>query len=120
MAQVDSAVYARQLLPKNLGYPLWFPEPFDDLPVEYKGRGVSIGDVGIITENGAFDYIFSICRSADDPANCLGVPSGFEQVVLGRGDISSQPGWQSPGDFIVTRSVKRKRLALHISTQGNP
>jgi hypothetical protein len=41
-------------------------------------------------------------------------------VVLGRGDISSQPGWQSPGDFIVTRSVKRKRLALHISTQGNP
>jgi hypothetical protein len=35
----DSAVYARQLLAKGLGFPLWCPEPYDDLPDVYKQHG---------------------------------------------------------------------------------
>ncbi|KAJ7798172.1 hypothetical protein B0H13DRAFT_1933793 [Mycena leptocephala] len=32
--------------------------------------GTDIGDVGVGTSDGAFDVIFNICRSADDPVTC--------------------------------------------------
>jgi hypothetical protein len=47
----DSQLYSRLLLSKGAGYPLWLPEPYDDLPLEYKERGVSVGDVGVITND---------------------------------------------------------------------
>jgi hypothetical protein len=40
-------------------------------------KGVSIGDVGLITPDGAFDYLFNICLPSDDPVNINRVPENF-------------------------------------------
>uniref|UniRef100_A0A0W0F4N9 Uncharacterized protein n=1 Tax=Moniliophthora roreri TaxID=221103 RepID=A0A0W0F4N9_MONRR len=77
----ESQTYARLLFPLRHGYALWIPEPNELLPLQYRETGVRIGDVGLITEDGGFDYIFNICASADDPINQMnGVPDDFEQL----------------------------------------
>ena len=50
----DSTRYSRLLLSKGWGYPLFHPQPFDDLPRAEREVGTSIGHVGIITPDGAF------------------------------------------------------------------
>ncbi|KAJ7193799.1 hypothetical protein GGX14DRAFT_315241, partial [Mycena pura] len=73
----DSQLYSRLLFPKGHGYPLFRPQPPEDLPSEYRKTGVSVGDVGVITADGYFDFIFNICTPADSPINQRGVPEGF-------------------------------------------
>ncbi|KAJ6477783.1 hypothetical protein C8R45DRAFT_799845, partial [Mycena sanguinolenta] len=68
-SMAESHLYSRLLLPKGHGYPLFRPQPFDDLPVELRRQGTTIGDVGVVTSDGSFDVIFNICRAADDPLN---------------------------------------------------
>ncbi|KAF8983186.1 hypothetical protein BDQ17DRAFT_1211804, partial [Cyathus striatus] len=53
-------VYVESMFPLNHGYPLWLPQPDRNLPLEYRLKGVSIGDVGFITHSGAFDFLFNI------------------------------------------------------------
>ncbi|EEB98061.1 hypothetical protein MPER_02497, partial [Moniliophthora perniciosa FA553] len=65
----ESQTYARLLFPLRHGYALWIPEPNELLPPQNRETGVRIGDVGLITEDGGFDYIFNICAAADDPIN---------------------------------------------------
>ncbi|KIM79237.1 hypothetical protein PILCRDRAFT_36666, partial [Piloderma croceum F 1598] len=50
----------RILLLEKLGYPLWYPDLDENLPATYREHGVRIGDVGIITEGGQFDFIFNV------------------------------------------------------------
>ncbi|KAJ7483269.1 hypothetical protein FB451DRAFT_103347 [Mycena latifolia] len=84
----DSARYSRLLHPKGQGCPLFHPQPFDDLPRAAREIGTRIGDVGIVTPNGAFDPIFNILDRAED--NRSGVPQGFEQVRLRHDAIAEQ------------------------------
>ncbi|KAF8987385.1 hypothetical protein BDQ17DRAFT_1205649, partial [Cyathus striatus] len=65
----DSEIYARLLWPKGRGFPLWCPNPNKHLSPDYVKSGIRIGDVGIITSNGEFDFLFNICLSADHPIN---------------------------------------------------
>ncbi|KAF9067520.1 hypothetical protein BDP27DRAFT_1422811 [Rhodocollybia butyracea] len=47
---VESEVYARQMLPRGNGFPLWRPKLNNSsLPSIYQEEGVQIGDLGIIT-----------------------------------------------------------------------
>jgi hypothetical protein len=85
--QSPSDIYARLLLPKKQGYPLWFPAPDEDLPVEYRSVGVDVGDVGMITSDGAFDFLFNIRHPANHPVNWKGVPGGFVPLTLQHGDV---------------------------------
>ncbi|KAJ7738972.1 hypothetical protein B0H16DRAFT_1249900, partial [Mycena metata] len=62
-----TANYTRLLLPKAHGYPLFHPQPYDDLQ-EIRRTGTQIGDVGIV-KNGCFDVTFNICNPADHPIN---------------------------------------------------
>ncbi|KIM72179.1 hypothetical protein PILCRDRAFT_804222 [Piloderma croceum F 1598] len=119
MSSVPSDVYARQLLVKHYGYPLFVPEPDDGLPVEYRNKGTSIGDVGIITPDGSFDFLFNICVPANDPVNCYGVPDGFEHVLLDPGKISLLNNIHPPGSDVSSASVKRANISLEYSQQEN-
>ncbi|KAK7040784.1 hypothetical protein VNI00_009690 [Paramarasmius palmivorus] len=72
--------YSQLLMEKTRGYPLWFPQPNAQLTKEYKQRGADIGDVGLLKEDGSFDFLFSIIHPHDHPVNAYGVPRGFEPV----------------------------------------
>ncbi|KIM79349.1 hypothetical protein PILCRDRAFT_48436, partial [Piloderma croceum F 1598] len=55
-----SEVYGRLLLLEKLGYPLWYPDLDENLSHEYRDQGIRIGDVGIITGAGQFDFQFNV------------------------------------------------------------
>jgi hypothetical protein len=82
MSQAAPDIYTDCLLPLRHGYPLFRPEPHECLPTAYRTEGVSIGDVGIITPEGYFDFLFNICQN---DVNENGVPDGM--VLIGRGEI---------------------------------
>jgi hypothetical protein len=62
---------------KGRGSPLWLPEPSSTLPNVYRRQGITVGDVGIITASGGFDFMFNVCLPADHPINQQGLPEGF-------------------------------------------
>lgn len=49
------------------------------LPFAYRKRGISVGDVGMVTEDGSFDFLFNICSSRSH-ANPSLLPDNFELV----------------------------------------
>ncbi|KAJ7483199.1 hypothetical protein FB451DRAFT_101826 [Mycena latifolia] len=115
----DSTLYACLLFPKGLGYPLFYPQPSDDLPEAARKTGTAIGDVGVVTPDGSFDPIFNILRTGDDPANRFGVPQGFEQVMLGSEDIRMQVLYHPPGTDISNTTVNKKRLDIEAGVENN-
>ena len=98
---------------RNKGrHALWAPQPFLQLPRQYRRVGTQVGDVGMITPEGAFDFMFNICGTIANGSSELGslpvgivpidppVMQGTEVVVLAehyRGDA-------------VTRGVSRRLL----------
>jgi hypothetical protein len=78
----SSDTYARILLVKSIGYPLWFPEP-SNYPPEYQKTGIGIGDVGHITFDGHFDFLFNICLPSDHPVNYQAPPE-FRPLEINR------------------------------------
>ena len=64
----DNSTYVKNLLMRRHGYPLWIPEP-NYLSFEHHSDGVQIGDVGIITNDGCFDFLFNVFLAADHPVH---------------------------------------------------
>lgn len=110
MTQAPGDIYARQLFPKRYGMPLFIPEPYDNLPSEYRNKGASIGDVGIITQDGSFSFVFNICKPSSDPVNSNGVPAVFKQVSLLPGEISHLNNMHAPGSDVSSASVQKECL----------
>ncbi|KIL54629.1 hypothetical protein M378DRAFT_47069, partial [Amanita muscaria Koide BX008] len=70
--------YTRSMLKCLVGYPLYVPQPFCEFSEEvYSRRGVCVGDVGIITKDGAFDFLFNICPSQNSLINPPNLLRGF-------------------------------------------
>ncbi|KAJ7715136.1 hypothetical protein B0H16DRAFT_1616974 [Mycena metata] len=115
----DSDLYSRLLFLRGHGYPLFHPQPFDDLPVAARETGTEIGDVGLITQDGCFDPIFNILRARDDPANRFGVPSAFERVLLGPEDIAARTLFHLPGADISNTTVSKRRLDIEAGVDSN-
>ncbi|KAJ4488093.1 hypothetical protein J3R30DRAFT_892546 [Lentinula aciculospora] len=94
-------VYARLLLPRKRGYPLWEPKPDEHLPEEYRRIGVCIGDVGILNEFGGFDYLFNACLPADHPVNAGRVPPDFKQLKgINARETTKYARRYRPGDHV--------------------
>jgi len=119
-SQAASHTYAQLLLTKKLGFPLWYPELSTNLPRAYLQKGISIGDVGIITPDGSFDFLFNICEKADDPVNGNDVPPGFAQVRVGRREKDTFPNMYGPGAVICSASVQKSSIKAEVSSQDNP
>ena len=78
--QRSNEMYEQHLLLKNRGFPLWIPQPNVRLPIPYRAKGVCIGDVGIVTSLGGFDFLFNICRERGDPINPEELPDKFVPI----------------------------------------
>ncbi|KAF8995187.1 hypothetical protein BDQ17DRAFT_1412262 [Cyathus striatus] len=75
-------VYADKMFPLKHGYPLWLPQPDHSLPIEYCRKGVSIGDVGFITCDGSFDFLFNIWNpGVEYSINRNDLADGFSSLV---------------------------------------
>ncbi|KIM44525.1 hypothetical protein M413DRAFT_55813, partial [Hebeloma cylindrosporum] len=62
--------YARSFFPSGHGYALFVPETMVPVPDDFKQeRGISIGDVGILTRQTEFAFMFNIFLPADHPYN---------------------------------------------------
>jgi len=118
-------IYTDLLLCKDLGYPLYYPEPCRNA-VRRGWSGVSIGDVGIINNQGGFDFKFNVIeRPTCEPdiipgayrdvgetvsvANGLPLhvglsflngPPQFQPIVLEEGDIRYYENDCHPGKVI--------------------
>ena len=68
------------MLRKKGWHPLWIPQANLQLPIDYRKRGNQVGDVGIITEDGAFDFLFNICTPAVGSINPPKLPHGFQPI----------------------------------------
>jgi hypothetical protein len=120
MSQIDSEIYARRLLPKGRGYPLFVPEPMALLPPEYRERGASIGDVGRVTPNGSFSFLFNICLPADHPINLGRTPDDFEYVQLNNSlDVMFEPHMYSTGTHIASTLVQKQAIGGDFSSLDN-
>ncbi|KIM44605.1 hypothetical protein M413DRAFT_39241, partial [Hebeloma cylindrosporum] len=64
-------VYAALLFASGHGYPLHYPETVvSHLPADFrKIRGISIGDVGVLSNSNQFLFEFNIFLPADHPYN---------------------------------------------------
>ncbi|KAJ6520880.1 hypothetical protein DFH09DRAFT_225085, partial [Mycena vulgaris] len=76
----ESEIYCNRLLYHKRGFPLYVPEPHGNLPAEYQRSGVRIGDVGRVTPEGAFDFLFNIYHPSEHPININGVPEEFSPL----------------------------------------
>ena len=103
----DSQIYARLLLPRGYGYPLWRPDPNSLLSQEYRSEGVNVGDVGIITSDGSFDFLFNICVSRDHPINHRGVPDGFVPVDPATLELDREPLFHHPRTNVSSQSIRQ-------------
>lgn len=117
----DNEVYARLLLPKGNGFPIWNPEPDQNLPDEYRQNGIRIGDVGIINRDGRWDFLFNICDSPGSPTNNHEgheLSPTFDQVPSVNTFKDSQ--YHKPGHPIASNTMERKDLAVDLSIASNP
>ncbi|EFI26919.1 hypothetical protein CC1G_15320 [Coprinopsis cinerea okayama7 len=110
---LSNAIYERHLLKHRHGFPLWSPHPSVQLPKSYVDKGVRVGDVGIITQYGAFDYLFNICLPAEHPNNSGPLPDGFVPLLTQQKDISESP--EHPPNSCFCSSVKQ---ASHLSFES--
>lgn len=76
----SNTVYENHLSLKGRGHPVWIPEPNLCLPDTYREKGICIGDVGIITPEGGFDFLFNICLPAENPINAGDLPPSFAPI----------------------------------------
>ncbi|KAF4586118.1 hypothetical protein EYR38_009713 [Pleurotus pulmonarius] len=110
----DAEIYARRLLVKRHGYPLWVPEPYGQSAI-YETKGVRIGDVGFVTRDGGFRALFNIRASPEDPINWQGVPDGFQQIRLGPWAISHIPNFHPPDSFVTSTSAAQRSFGVGAS-----
>ncbi|KIK62781.1 hypothetical protein GYMLUDRAFT_164037, partial [Collybiopsis luxurians FD-317 M1] len=106
-------IYAELLLPKGHGYPMWCPAPNEVLPQHYQNNGVDVGDVGLITEEGAFDFLFNVFLPPDHIINqARGVPEDFQPLEKQPNQLHVDSRYHSARSPISSKGTKSYVLDL--------
>ncbi|KAJ7592795.1 hypothetical protein C8J56DRAFT_885889 [Mycena floridula] len=115
----ESELYAKLLLPRKHGFPLWKPDPNQQLAEEYRYSGQRIGDVGIITRDGGFDFLFNICHKADHPIHIRGVPPSFDPIDPATLELDERHGFHNPKTDITTQNIRKTDIEFGLSIADN-
>ena len=70
------------MLVHEAGYPIYMPTPSIGLPPAHRKTGIRVGDVGVITANGAFEFLFNVCQFHDQQDEGINAtfPGRFEPL----------------------------------------
>lgn len=97
-------VYAKHLLLKRYGYPLWVPEPYTSINQKV---GVQIGDLGYVTPQGAFKTVSNTC-SGDS------IDSAGRTMIISSDEITSLHDYLPSDCIFASESVEsRCSYVLH-------
>ncbi|KAK0446196.1 hypothetical protein EV421DRAFT_257364 [Armillaria borealis] len=119
--QPAHTVYTKLLLRRCHGYPLWIPESDSNLPDVVRNKGVSIGDLGILTDDGGFDFLFNVCAEADDPVNRGHVPPQFQPLrIRSSHAIRKIPGFHCRNSSITSAHVSKTTIIVEGSAEMTP
>jgi hypothetical protein len=93
---------------------LYRPEPRPNLPEEYRQTGIAIGDVGIVTVEGGFEFFFNIYLPANNPIN-IDAPEDFVPLSAcpSKRDIDNYDF--HPGDHVSTGIHKLSGFTKYVS-----
>ncbi|KAJ3774189.1 hypothetical protein FB446DRAFT_771237 [Lentinula raphanica] len=118
-AFVEHELYARMLLLSKRGYPLWKPKARSTQhPELYKRNGVHIGDVGLLSQFGGFDYLFNVCHGADHELNLGRVPKDFRPVSgFDANDVVEST--YRPGDYVASDPSRIHQSRVPVGHQGS-
>ncbi|KAK0451366.1 uncharacterized protein EV420DRAFT_1274226 [Desarmillaria tabescens] len=119
MSQRAQDIYPSSMLSKGHGYPSWLPDMPSNWPEAYLCHGTQIGDVGFLDEHGGFEYLFNVCKSAEDPINLNRVPPNF--VPIQNPGVLEQRGFDKDSvitstSVLVQRSTETKHVSFYYST----
>ena len=108
-------IYEQHLTLKGQGFPLWIPSPNRRLYLNFQRMGVHIGDVGIITDSGAFSFLFNICLPHNDPVNPRILPEHFAPILLPIEDTDIEDFVVfKDGSHLTSASVERSQIGTAI------
>ena len=108
--RAEFEIYVDHLLCKKRGLPLWVPGPSMSFPTEYRKKGISIGDVGIINRTGEFSFLFNVFFPPTHPINKGRVPVGFSPIKYSdiKNDVETNVVF-GPNNYLASSSVRRSR-----------
>ncbi|PBK89689.1 hypothetical protein ARMGADRAFT_935625 [Armillaria gallica] len=106
-------IYVPMLIPRGHGYPLWVPRPHADSPI--MNRGIDIGDLGYLADDGSFVFLFNVCHDAEDEVNREGVPPGFVPLRVPDNGTLTDPERYTKNSAILSYGMKKKSISLDIS-----
>ncbi|KAK0500195.1 hypothetical protein EDD18DRAFT_818728 [Armillaria luteobubalina] len=113
-------IYTKLLLRRGHGYPLWIPESDYNLPEVYRNKGVSVGDLGILTDDGGFDFLFNVCAEADDPVNQGHVPPQFQPLRISSSHAIREIPFHCKNTSITSAHVSKTTIAVEGSAEMPP
>ncbi|KAF7982336.1 hypothetical protein HWV62_29046 [Athelia sp. TMB] len=117
------------------GFPLYYPEPPDNLPLELRMRGVSIGDVGVLkADESKFHFAFNIfapgpprtddttaaapttpMNEADRTINYRGVPDDFVPLQFNTEDVQRMQNKHARKSELMSEGVEKHSGSANVN-----
>lgn len=104
--------FASSLFASGHGYALFSAQTVvGHLPDDFKKiRGISIGDVGVLSNMNEFLFAFNIFLPADHPYNKNNTPDSFSPLdPLNESEICTTVNYFPPGSVIASKGIKVTR-----------
>ncbi|KIM37481.1 hypothetical protein M413DRAFT_30940 [Hebeloma cylindrosporum] len=116
--------YVRSMFATGHGYPMYDAVTVARIPDDYKAvRGISIGDVGVLSHEGEFLFAFNIFLPSDHPYNKGRPPESFSPLEpLEESEIQTVDEYFPRGAVVTSKGIKVIRHSenpLHLSFRSS-
>ncbi|KIM37486.1 hypothetical protein M413DRAFT_448532 [Hebeloma cylindrosporum] len=115
--------YAHSLFAAGHGYPMYDTGTVSIVPKDYHSRGISIGDVGMLSDDGEFLFAFNIFLPSDHPYNEGKTPDSFAPLEpLDESEIHTMDEYFPRGAVIASKGIEITRHSenpLHLSFRSS-